>query len=183
MIKFGWWLIISSIVFSASIILGTFLPFNFSIDDISPIGDLVDDLDSMSSPLVFVIILLNNITAVTVSFFLSPLLCIVPVLSLTLNGLIIGMVGALVVEQQSLIFLLAGILPHGILEIPALLIALAAGLNFGSLISLSLFKKSLRQHIVPCFSTNIKYLGLAVLLLIPAAFIESFITPVFLSLF
>ena len=80
-------------------------------------------------------------------------------------------------HQKSLGFLLAGVLPHGIIELPALFIGEAAAFSFGTAVMLSLFSEDRRKQVSSNFKQNAKYLALAVLLLIPAALIEAYITP------
>jgi len=87
----------------------------------------------------------------------------------------------LVVQEESLGFLLAGILPHGIIEIPALIIGEAAALGFGVSLIIALFTGNRSKMLLPAFKTNLKYLIVALALLVPAAIIETFITPLFLS--
>jgi nitroreductase len=77
--------------------------------------------------------------------------------------------------------LLAGILPHGILEIPALIIAQAAAMSFGATVVTAVFKKERRNRILPSFKQNLRWLGLALFLLVPAAIIETFVTPLLLD--
>ncbi|MFA5450662.1 MAG: stage II sporulation protein M [Dehalococcoidales bacterium] len=181
MMNFPRWLLISAFIFFSCIIIGFLAPINIDIESIAPLGDIAEDLDSFSSPVVFLIILINNLIAISFAFVLSPVLCIIPLFSLVVNGLIIGIVGGIVVEQESFLYLLAGILPHGIFEIPALLIALAAALNFGFITLRGLLKKETRSLILPGFVTSAKYLAISAGLLIPAAFIETFVTPILLG--
>lgn len=183
MMTFPRWFLVSAILFFSGVIAGFIAPVSFDVESIAPLGEIVDDLGTLSSPVVFTIILANNLIAISFAFFLSPLFCLVPIFSLAVNGLLIGIVGSVVIEQESFLYLAAGILPHGIIEIPALLIALSAALNFGFTTIKGLFKKETRGMIFPAFITNIKYLALAGVLLVPAAFIETFVTPVFLGLF
>ena len=65
--------------------------------------------------------------------------------------------------------------------IPAYLIAQAAAFSFGAVVILAIFKKDRRSHVVPAFKQNVRYLAVAILLLIPAAAIEAFVTPRLLS--
>ena len=76
---------------------------------------------------------------------------------------------------------MAGILPHGVFEIPALIMAQAAALSFGTMAVIALFVKEKRPLLVPNLKQNLKYLGVAMLLMVPAAIIEAFITPLLLS--
>lgn len=127
------------------------------------------------------VIIIKNSLALLVSFALSPLLCVVPVLTLVLNGSVISFVSTRVVEEKSLGFLLAGLLPHGIFELPALIIGLAASLSFGAIIVWSLFSEEKRVLLLPTLKQDLKYLLIALALLVPAAIIETFITPLLLS--
>jgi stage II sporulation protein M len=177
------WLIISAVIFFSGMLIGFLVPINLDIESIAPLGDIVDDFDSFSSPAVFMLILINNLVALGFAFFLSPLLLIVPLFSLVVNGLVVGVVGSMIIEQESFLFLIAGILPHGIIEIPALLLALGASLNFGFITMKGLFKREERGNIFPGFIASVKILAIAASLMIPAALIETFITPLILGLF
>jgi stage II sporulation protein M len=177
------YLIIAAIIFFSSILLGFFTPIEIDLASFTVLGDIADELESFSSPGVFIYILFNNLSAFVTAFILAPFFCIFPLFSLLINGFVIGAVSALVMEQESVLFLIAGFLPHGIFEIPALLIALAASLRFGFNTLRGLFRKSYRNTIKPGFIENVKLLGIAAALLVPAALIETYITPIFLGLF
>jgi stage II sporulation protein M len=85
-----------------------------------------------------------------------------------------------VVKNTSLGYLLAGLLPHGIFEIPALMIGEAAAFSFGTSVLLGLLRKNSFAQVSSSFKKNLKYLMLAMLLMVPAALIETFITPLLL---
>jgi stage II sporulation protein M len=86
-----------------------------------------------------------------------------------------------VIEQESVGLLLAGLLPHGIFELPALIIGEAAALSFGSMAIIALISKKRRDQLSPNLKRNLKYLALAFALLLPAAIIETYITPLLLG--
>jgi len=92
----------------------------------------------------------------------------------------LAIVSTIAVEKASLGFVLAALLPHGIVEIPALMLGEAAALSFGTIVTLSLFNKEKRRLVLPNFKQNLKYLIIALALLLPAAIIETYITPLFL---
>ena len=115
-----------------------------------------------------------------ISFVFSPILCLVPVVALALNGWIVGMVSTIVLQEESLSFLLAGLLPHGIFEVPAFIMGEAVALSFGTAVIIALFKKEKRSQLVPNLRQNLRYLGIALALLVPAAIIETYITPILL---
>jgi stage II sporulation protein M len=130
----------------------------------------------------FFFILINNVVALSIAFVLSPILCIVPVASLLGNGWLIALAFSAALEQESLGYVLAGILPHGVIEIPALLLALAAAIRFGSSLIVAVFKREKRAQVIPVLVESARYLGIALLLLPAAALVETFITPLLLGL-
>ncbi len=128
-----------------------------------------------------IFILAKNISAVLFSFMLSPILGLFPVMALIFNGLVISFVSAIVVQEESIGFVLAGLLPHGILELPAFIIGEAAALSFGTMVMLALFKKEARERLPSNLRQNLRYLVIAFALFLPAAIIETYVTPLFLS--
>ena len=149
-------------------------------EDIAALEDLAGWLSSLPQSSILVVILVKNITALLISFVFAPLLLVMPVLALVINGWLLGFVSAGVIQQESAGFLLAAILPHGIFEIPALIIGEAVALSFGMAVMLSLFNKQRRSRLLPTFRNHLKPLALAIILLIPAAVIEAYVTPLFI---
>ena len=88
----------------------------------------------------------------------------------------------MVVQEESLGLVLAGLLPHGIIELPALFMGEAAALSFGAMAIAALFKKGKRNMLLPNLKQNFKYLMVALALLLPAAIIETYITPLLIDL-
>ena len=128
-----------------------------------------------------IFIFLKNVSALLISFIFSPILCLVPILALTANGWLISFVSVAVVQEESLGFLLAGLLPHGVFELPALIIGEAAALSSGALIIVALVSKERRNLLLPGLKKNLIFLLVACALLLPAAVIETYVTPLFLS--
>ncbi len=122
----------------------------------------------------------KNVFSLILSFIFSPFLLLAPLFTLVINSWMIGFVSASITETISLNFLIKGILPHGIFEIPAMLIGEAASLFIGSYLILALFLPARRNHLVPQIKRSSSYLLIAVLLLIPSAFIETYLTPLLL---
>ncbi len=158
------------------------------------IGEQLEQLgkDILESPLGQGILILfwHNLRAVLLVAIVGMALGVYPAFSMLFNGLIIGVVGVLSVENSSLATFLAGILPHGIFEIPALLLGAAIGLRLG-LGPLVARKRS--TFASPGFATWQGYgqelrdalvmLSLVVLLLAVAAAIEVGITPLVIKSF
>ena len=111
----------------------------------------------------------------------SPILCLVPILALTVNGWLISFISVAVVQEESLGLLLAGLLPHGIFELPALIMGEAAALSSGALIIVALVSKKKKDLLLPGLKQNLRYLLVACALLLPAAIIETYVTPLFFT--
>ncbi len=127
-----------------------------------------------------IFIFLKNVSALLISFVFSPILCLVPIIALIVNGGLISFISVAVVQEESLGLLLAGLLPHGILELPALIMGEAAALSFGALTIVALVSKK-KDLLLPGLKQNLRYLLIACTLLLPAAIIETYVTPLFLT--
>ena len=176
------WIIVATGLFAVGMVVGFIMPGNSDgllsqeIAALKELGTLLGPFKITTAIFIF----LKNVLAITMSFILSPLLCLLPVIALVVNGALISIVSEIVIQQESVGFLLAGILPHGIFELPALIIGEAASLSFGTMLILAVFKKDMRERIPANFTQNIKLLILAFLLLVPAAIIETYVTPLLL---
>ena len=87
----------------------------------------------------------------------------------------------MVIQEESLGYLLAGLLPHGIFELPAFILGEAAALSFGTMAIVALFRKEGRNLLLPNLKQNSRYLMIALALLLPAAIIEAYVTPLLLT--
>jgi len=177
------WVFITIFLFGVGLALGLATPTTI----LSPLSEDIATLEEFGSLLVpfefftFIFIFSKNVSALLISFVLSPILCLTPILALIVNGWLIAFVSVPVVQQESLGFLLAALLPHGIFELPALILGQAAALSFGTMTMLTLFKKGRRNLMLPVLKQNLKYLLIAFALLLPAAIIETYITPLLLT--
>jgi stage II sporulation protein M len=177
------WLFIAAALLCGGLVLGLMLPGSVANDIEQNFQNLARSAASAQGLSLFFLIFINNALAVSASFLFSPVFLILPVVSILLNGALITVVSRLTLQDHSLGFLIAGILPHGIIEIPAYLIGQAAAICFGTTVIRSLFNPERRAAAGPVLRMSLRWLGLAIALLIPAALIEAFITPVILGWF
>jgi stage II sporulation protein M len=177
------WLLIAAALFCAGLFIGLLVPDSTAHEIEKAFQDIAGGAASASGLTLFFLLFINNALAVSVSFFFSPIFLILPVLSVVMNGAVLSIVGRLTLQDHSLAFLAAGILPHGIIEIPAYLLAQASAMCFGFTAIRSVFKVERRAAAGPILRRCLGWLGIAIVLLIPAALIEAFITPVLLDLF
>jgi len=178
------WLFIAVLLFGIGLVLGLATTAGISdllAEDVADLEELAELLSPLPPAAFLVFVLIKNVSALLISLALSPVFCLVPVVALILNGGLLGLVSALVVQEESVGYLLAGLLPHGIFELPAFIMGEAVALSFGTAVVLALFKKERRKLLLPNLRQNSRYLAVALILLLPAAIIETYVTPLFLS--
>ena len=124
----------------------------------------------------------NNLRAMVLStlYGFIPFLYL-SALSMGVNAILLGMVASSVNGQWLL--LAAGILPHGIFELPALCLSLAAGLCLCQNIN-RYIRKNEKGVMKPLLLNILRVTGLVVVpLLVIAAIMESYVTPAVMQLF
>jgi stage II sporulation protein M len=125
---------------------------------------------------VMLLIFLNNAFKSLLALVLGLGLGIIPFLFVAGNGIVIGMLGDTISRQHGTVFVVASLLPHGIIEVPMLLISAGIGLRLGYVIYLSL--KGLRIDIKTELRQGFRfYMRVILPLLFIAAVIETFVTP------
>ncbi len=126
-------------------------------------------------------IFLNNVIASGISSLLGAIpFLFLPLFSLASNAIIIGLIGA-VYQTNGLgwFAFLVGILPHGVIEIPALILGVTLGVHLCLKLSKKILRRSLKGELK---QAAIGCLRIYILWMIPlfflAAFIETFMTPI-----
>ena len=103
--------------------------------DIAKLQEYSRELSRSATPELsfFKFIFLNNAIKSVAVIVLGALLGIMPAIFLLMNGMVLGLVVSLAAAQGADLFELVvlGLLPHGIIEIPAILVAAGFGMQFG----------------------------------------------------
>lgn len=142
--------------------------------------DLANIGDHINAPFLF----MNNTRAVAI-IFLAGLVSF-SVLGILIYMLNIGLIGGIfamfeLLGLQPVPLFLAGVVPHGVFEIPALMIGSAVVLYFGAVLVTPQAGKSMGEVILELLADWAKiFIGLVVPLLAIAAVIEAYITPAIL---
>lgn len=144
--------------------------------------DLLDENGRLSAWALF----LNNFLAAGMAVVtgLMPFLFI-PLATLSLNASVIGVLSAIIAvsEQGSLCALAVSVLPHGIFEIPALLIGVAMGCTLCLDISARMLR---RRRDLPFLALLFEIIRLSALVVVPllavAAVIETYGTPALMDM-
>lgn len=131
-------------------------------------------------------LLSNNWTAmlISVAYGLVPF-AFLPVSSLITNGFILGISGAMYrLYEQKLSLWLAALLPHGIFEIPALVLSIACGVYLCVQMSKLVLRHPNRPPMIEVLCNTLRVVLLLIApLTIAAAFVEAYVTPLIMSFF
>ncbi|GAB4497248.1 MAG: hypothetical protein OHK003_05220 [Anaerolineales bacterium] len=144
------------------------------------LGDL-PDLESVSGNLNAGFLFLNNTRAMALIFLAGMVsFSVLGVLFYMINVSLIGGVYAFLelIGVSPMPIFLAGVLPHGIFELPALLIGSAVVLYIGAALVTPQNGKSMGEVVIELMADWTKiFVGLVVPLLAIAALVEAYITP------
>ncbi|MCA0758449.1 stage II sporulation protein M [Paenibacillus sp. N4] len=186
------------ILFLAGVVIGGTNPVfrNFLIGQIEGLGALSNMVEQSQYPTLtmMLVIFLNNAVKSIFVMYLGALFGILPLLFLVVNGMVIGFLLKHLAEQQGGAFvfelIFKGLLPHGIIEIPAIVVACAYGLRFGTLVIKALGAFLFARAKAPAIGKELEFfvvktLPVMVLLavsLLVASVIESTITTWLMSM-
>ena len=146
----------------------------------------MDGIVSKDGSIDGVYLLSNNISACGMIMLYGFLPFIrLPALALGINAMVLGCMAAVYLQNDiSLITYLAGILPHGILEFPAMFLAFAVGLYICDNISRFFRRDGSACSPWACLVWLARFhLLILIPLLTAAAVVEVYVTPHILSLF
>jgi stage II sporulation protein M len=158
--------------------------FNPASSDIALEGleELVELIMNMTPLEIMLFIFFNNAIKSLLAFVLGLGFGLIPLLFVISNGYILGVVTYLESQERGFTYILLGILPHGIIELPMILISAAMGVRMGLNVINSMagryvdIKGEFKQGISVFFRFIMPMLLLA-------AGIETFITPVVIGLY
>jgi stage II sporulation protein M len=130
---------------------------------------------------IMLLIFLNNAFKSFLSLVLGVGLGVIPILFVAGNGAIVGMLANIIARQQGTLFVIAALVPHGIIEVPMILISAGIGLRLGHKMYPSL--TGLKTDINKELKDGIGFFIRVILpLLFVAAMVETFVTPLIASL-
>jgi stage II sporulation protein M len=171
-----------SLLFFISALLGFFVANSnlaWTKEFVEALAENFVGLMGKSNSVLLFYIFINNLSVSLMLLLLFFLFGIAPILALLSNGLTIGILVAYSIDKIGLDNVFLAIAPHGIFEIPAFLIAATLSLHLSKKFFIFLRKQNsdFKQDFL--FATKIMFLVVTPLLLI-AAIIETFVTPLLL---
>lgn len=149
---------------------------SYAISSLSGVEELASMMQDLSPLEIMLIIFVNNAVKMFLAMLLGCLLGIIPFGFILMNGFIIGIFAHYQAIEKSGLFVVAGLTPHGIIEIPMLIISSAIGMKIGYTAIETLRSKpvSLKEEIIRGVKFYLHWLFPLIFL---AAIIETFITP------
>jgi stage II sporulation protein M len=177
-----YYIIFSFLIFLLAAFAGYFFAQNYSEGTekiLKEVGAILEPVGEMSIIEQLFFIFFNNAFTGFLAILLGVVLGIFPFFCLFGNGEILGILAFFTSQKLSLSTFFVGILPHGIIEIPVLILVCASGIRIGKVIINKLFrgkgeaKKELSLALIFFLKILLPFLFLA-------AIIETFITPQFL---
>jgi len=168
-------------LFFGSLFIGYLTPYQYQQEISKKILTYFSPLKSSTQPQVFIKIFLNNYISTLLTLLIGLLFGLGPIMFLIINGYVMGNLISFASTKVSIYKVCLAIIPHGIFEVPAVLIASSYGLWWG----LKQYRKyRYKDSFNEIFALPLKrYLNLVVPLLLIGAFVEAYITPVIISLF
>jgi stage II sporulation protein M len=188
------YIVVSVLIFITGMYLGynSTIFHNYLEGQIEGLAEIAGGLFEMENAelWVFLFIFLNNTVKSILVIYLGFFFGVLPIVFLLINGMVLGYLYLYVVvlhESTTVGALIMGILPHGIIELPVVIIACAYGIRMGALVWKKILgwmsPKSQRKGELTEFiiKTPPLLLFITITLLI-AALIETFITPWIMAL-
>lgn len=105
------------------------------------IQEILTKTESMSSSEMILFIFFNNLRIAFMGIIYGFAFGLFPVLSIIVNGYVVGYVSSSAVSSSGVSSLLS-LLPHGIFELPAIFISFGLGLKFGTFL---LYKEKMKK--------------------------------------
>jgi stage II sporulation protein M len=176
-------LILATGIFFVSLVLGALIGQNTVEELMRQLGAALEPLASTGnlSILLVLIIFINNAIKALGLVFLGILLGLPPLFLVGLNGFILGGLGSVLESAKGWPYVMASFVPHGVIEIPVVLLAAALGLTVGmeSLKWLVRRESRVKSQLSDSLRVYLRWIlpGLAV-----AAIIEVFVTPLLIGL-
>ena len=160
-------------IFAVSFLAGTLAPASLQKEANETYKFVADELQGLSGGTLFFYIFFHNLLGSILILFSGVLFGIIPLMAIGANGFLLGVLYRQVAEVIGYSSAALKVLPHGVFEIPALLIAASYGLWLGVMTVRRMQGKEstpLRFHIG---HASRQYLAVVFPLLIVAAAIET----------
>ncbi|TGC11381.1 stage II sporulation protein M [Methanolobus halotolerans] len=178
------YIVISTFLFVLSMVAGYIgygLSPDYSAGSLSGLEELAEMLQSLSAIEIMLLIFFNNAIKMLFAILLGPAFAIAPFAFLVINGFVLGVFAHIQIIENNLFFIIAGLTPHGIIEIPMLIISSAIGIKLGHETFRTITGKP--ANLTEEFTKGLRlFIYVLLPLILIAAIVETFITPLVIFL-
>ena len=172
-------LAVSLVVIAVGTVLGFLSPLHapkVASQVSAPVAEFVNKFVDLPKPYLALAIFLNNVVKTLLVIILGTLWGLVPVVFLAVNGYALGLVLYLSIKSRGVWVSLLAIAPHGLFELPGVLLGASIGLMLG----VRAFKRMFGKTETTASGELKRALGFFFVVIVPlllvAAFVEAFIT-------
>lgn len=188
------YLLTAALLFTAVAVASHFVVFAMIEEDSGVIAEVMAEMETLFTESKDIIDESGNINPLKLFFnnFLATMLSValgivpfifLPLVALFTNAALMGALSAVIQGMGMNVFslIMAAVVPHGIFELPALIIGLSLGLCLCKEITATLFHRG-KLPLTLLIEETVRVLVLTVVpLLAIAAFVESYITPLLIT--
>lgn len=121
----------SAFLFTFSFVMGFYLGEDLDPSALEELAGVFPDIENTSILGLFAFIVINNIGKSLLFMLLGLILSVPPTLFVIINGFFIGWLTYSVSLERDLGFVILALLPHGIVEVPAILMSMSMGMGLG----------------------------------------------------
>ncbi len=179
-----WYILVIVVVFTAFTMLGYLVAVtspSFTDQTITGFKEQVGPLKETSALELMLGIFENNAIKCFLVVVLGLALGIAPLAFTVANGLVIGIVVGATIAKSGLLYVMVGILPHGVIEMPMVFLSAAIGLKLGTDVFRAIILR--RVHLWRDIREGLLIFTFWIFpLLFVAAFMETFVTGTLLYL-
>lgn len=162
-----------------SLIVGYQMGDSISESILDDLMAALPDLEGMDMTMIFLFVLFSNITKSFIWMVLGIVGSFPPLYFSIMNGFLLGSFSYSIVLEHSMAFTAAALVPHGIIEVPTILLSSAAGMGLGyQLINRLRGRGNLRVEFAMALRLFITRI---IPLLLLAALIEFTLTPLLVA--
>ena len=157
-------IVMALVVYTLGLVAGTVAPTSLVESYTRSVRSIALQAYSLPPPALYTLILSNNMVVALISF-IGGLAILPPLLILFINGVVLGAIAATFTKWYTLLEFLLLVLPHGMFEIPAFILACSAGIDLSMLV----FERGLREAVRAVGDEAAKLVPVILLLAIAAA--------------
>ena len=177
------WILLSTGVFVSGMVIGFLIVVIFPIVleyllgiFASMLEEEISTMQAQENMRATFLIFQRNLQATLVLSIGGVVFGLISFMGLLFNGVILGIVAGALLVNGKLLFVLATLIPHGVFEIPALLLSGAWGFRIGTEWILDRHKGKRKQVFLSNFKKLLYFIPFLILFLLIAAIIEVYVS-------